>query len=64
MRLGVTEIILILVLALVIFGGSKLRNVGGDLGKAIKDFKDAVKSGKKDDSQDEAQAKDSDKTQE
>ena len=43
MRLGTTEIILIIVLALVIFGGSKVAGLGGALGKSIKDFKTAVK---------------------
>lgn len=39
MRLGTTEIILIVVLALVLFGGGKLAGVGKALGKSIKDFK-------------------------
>ena len=43
MRLGTTEIILIIVLALVLFGGGKLAGLGGALGKSIKDFKQAVK---------------------
>lgn len=43
MKLGTTEIILIIVLALVLFGGSKLAGLGGALGKSIKDFKTAVK---------------------
>ncbi len=50
MRLGTTEIILILVLALVLFGGGKLAGVGKALGQSIKDFKKEVKDddGKKD----------------
>ena len=43
MRLGTTEIILIVVLALVLFGGNKLAGVGKALGKSIKDFKNEVK---------------------
>ena len=43
MRLGTTEIILIVVLALVLFGGGKLAGVGKALGKSIKDFKKEVK---------------------
>lgn len=43
MRLGTTEIILIVVLALVLFGGGKLAGVGKALGKSIKDFKNEVK---------------------
>ena len=43
MRLGTTEILLIVVLALVLFGGSKLAGVGKALGKSIKDFKNEVR---------------------
>ena len=39
MRLGTTEIILIVVLALVLFGGKKLAGVGKALGTSIRDFK-------------------------
>ena len=49
MRLGTTEIILIVVLALVLFGGSKLAGVGKALGRSIKDFKNEVKEDKDDD---------------
>ena len=44
MRLGTTEIILIVVLALVLFGGSKLAGVGKALGTSIREFKEEVKS--------------------
>lgn len=44
MRLGTMEIILIVVLALVLFGGSKLAGVGKALGQSIRDFKKEVKS--------------------
>ena len=43
MRLGTTEIVLIVILALVLFGGGKLAGVGKALGKSIKDFKKEVK---------------------
>lgn len=35
--------LIVLVIVLVIFGTKKLRNVGGDLGGAVKSFKEAVK---------------------
>lgn len=47
MRLGTTEIILIIVLALVIFGGGKIAGVGKALGQSIHDFKKAMKDDKK-----------------
>ena len=39
MHLGITEIILLIFLALVLFGGSKLSGVGKALGRSIRDFK-------------------------
>jgi sec-independent protein translocase protein TatA len=38
-RLGVSELILILAIALVVFGPSKLPEIGKSLGKAISEFK-------------------------
>ncbi len=52
MRLGTTEIILIVVLAVVLFGGSKLAGVGKALGKSIKDFKNEVRDDKDEKPQD------------
>ena len=40
--MGFKELIVILVIALVVFGTKRLRNIGGDLGSAIKSFKDAM----------------------
>lgn len=37
--------LIVLVIVLVVFGTKKLRNAGGDLGSAVKNFKDAVKDG-------------------
>ncbi len=37
------QLLIILVIVLLIFGTKKLRNLGGDLGGAIKGFKKAVK---------------------
>lgn len=39
--IGAQEILLILVVALVIFGANKLPEIGGGLGKAIRNFKRA-----------------------
>ena len=35
--------LVVLVIVLVIFGTKKLRNIGGDLGGAVKGFKDGMK---------------------
>ena len=39
--IGVTELILILVIALVVFGPGKLPDVGRALGKSIREFRNA-----------------------
>jgi sec-independent protein translocase protein TatA len=39
---GPTELIILLVIVLVIFGGGKLAGIGKSLGTAISEFKDAV----------------------
>ncbi len=41
-RLGTTELILILVIALFIFGPSKLPEIGKSIGGAIKEFKKSM----------------------
>jgi len=43
MGLGVTELIVILVVVLLLFGGRKIPELMKGLGKGIKDFKDASK---------------------
>lgn len=40
--LGMPELLVILVIALVIFGGSRLPQLGEGLGKAIKGFKKGI----------------------
>ena len=44
MRLGVTEILLILAVAILVFGSSKLSGLGKALGTSIREFKEEVKS--------------------
>jgi len=41
------ELLVILVIALLIFGGKKLRSIGSDLGGAVSDFKKAMAAGEK-----------------
>lgn len=40
---GATEIIIILVIALLLFGPKKIPQIGAGLGKGIMNFKDALK---------------------
>jgi sec-independent protein translocase protein TatA len=48
--LGIQELLVILVIALVIFGPSKLPQIGSGLGKAIRDFKKGVTGDENDES--------------
>jgi sec-independent protein translocase protein TatA len=41
--LSVTELLIILAIVLLLFGTKRLRNLGGDLGGAIKGFRKAMK---------------------
>jgi len=43
--IGIWQLIIILVIVLLLFGTKRLRNLGGDLGGAIKGFKGAMKEG-------------------
>ena len=57
--LGVPELMVILVIALVIFGPSKLPQIGSGLGKAIRDFKKGVTGGDDDEVNKEPKKEDS-----
>ena len=48
MSIGFTEILLILLVVVLVFGTAKLRGMGGDLGAAVRNFKQAMKSGETD----------------
>jgi sec-independent protein translocase protein TatA len=43
--LGTQELIIILVLVLIIFGAGKLPQVGGAIGKGLRNFKEGMKEG-------------------
>ncbi|MER2527944.1 MAG: twin-arginine translocase TatA/TatE family subunit [Candidatus Competibacter denitrificans] len=53
MHFSIWELLLILVIVLVLFGGSRLRNLGSDLGSAIRGFRDSMKEGGKPDAVEE-----------
>lgn len=46
MGLSIGHIIIFAIVVLLLFGTSKLKNFGKDVGGAVKDFKDAVKDPK------------------
>jgi sec-independent protein translocase protein TatA len=43
MGFGITELIIVLVIVILLFGTKKLRNLGSDLGSALKSFRGAMK---------------------
>lgn len=43
--LGTQELIIILVLVLIVFGAGKLPQVGGAIGKGLRNFKEGMKEG-------------------
>lgn len=52
--LGGWEWIIILVIVIILFGGSKLAGVGAALGQSIREFRQAVSDSKDEEGQDEA----------
>ena len=42
MSFGITELIIILVIVVLLFGTTKIKSLGADLGSAIKGFRNAV----------------------
>ena len=58
MRLGMGELIIILLIAVLLFGGKKLSGVGKALGQSIREFKDEVKNTDKEESKEETEKKD------
>lgn len=48
MGLSTTHLIIFLVIIILIFGTKKLKNIGSDLGGAVKGFKDGMKDGSSD----------------
>jgi sec-independent protein translocase protein TatA len=56
-RLGVTEILIILAVVLLLFGGKKIPELMKGLGSGIKEFKNAAKDGEPANKKEEASTK-------
>ena len=54
---GPFELIIILVIVLLIFGGKRLKNIGNDLGSAIKGFRSSMKESESKDKEEVIEAK-------
>jgi sec-independent protein translocase protein TatA len=45
MGISVTKLLIILAITIIVFGTKRLKNIGADLGGAIKTFRKAIKDG-------------------
>ena len=53
---GIPELILVLVLALLVFGPGRIAKLGSELGKGIRGFKDQMQSGNQEATKEEEEA--------
>jgi sec-independent protein translocase protein TatA len=60
MGIGFKELLIILAIALLIFGAKRLRTIGSDLGGAVKGFRKAMGEGEDEESKKLANDKDAD----
>ena len=57
--ISIWQLLIILAIVLLLFGAKRLRNVGSDLGGAIKGFKSAMKEGEEEGKEGKLEDKDS-----
>jgi len=53
-KIGPLELVIILLIVIAVFGAGKLASLGGSVGKAVKDFRTAVKEEPKDENKQSA----------
>ena len=58
MGISIWQLLIILAIVLLLFGTKRLKNIGGDLGGAIKNFKTSVKDGDSENSKSSDEPKD------
>lgn len=61
MGISVWQVLIVLAIVILLFGTSKLKNVGSDLGSALKGFKKAVSDEEKENAKEDADFKPLDK---
>ena len=62
-NLGIWEWLVILVIVLVIFGASRLKDIGSGLGGAINAFRSEVKQGREEDTEEKAETPKTDESE-
>jgi sec-independent protein translocase protein TatA len=50
--ISIWQLLIILLIVVLVFGAKKIRGLGGDVGAAIKNFKQAMKEGSEEDEED------------
>jgi len=60
MGISVWQVLIVLAIVILLFGTSKLKNVGSDLGSALKGFKKAVSDDDKNNTQEKTDKEDAD----
>ena len=53
-QIGLTEIIIVLIIVLLLFGPERISKLGGEMGKGIKAFKDGLSGGEKKEEEDDS----------
>ena len=56
-NLGVPELLIILLIAVLVFGVGKLPQLGGALGQSIREFREAVRAGEEDQEEEQVRPK-------
>lgn len=54
MGISIWQLLIVLVIVLLLFGTKKLRNIGSDLGGAIRGFRSSMKEGSEDEKDEES----------
>ena len=63
MRIGPTELIIVLVIVLILFGVGRIGKIAGELGSGIRAFKDGLKGPEEPKDEEKISAKESDKAE-
>ena len=61
--ISIWQLLIILLIVVLIFGTKRLKNIGGDLGGAMKGFKDAMKDGEQEETADQQKSIDSESSE-
>jgi sec-independent protein translocase protein TatA len=63
MRIGPTELIIVLVIVLILFGVGRIGKIAGELGSGIRAFKDGLKGPDEPKAEEQSPSKESDKAE-